>query len=101
MNTGYSFAPKVIKKEITDSEYVYLISSNLNGIVINNDWKRKYESSFKSLIGNISNIPYENKAYYLNNGYNFKDHEAKFDSLLGGTTAKIDSKMLNTCLQLC
>ena len=38
---------------------------------------------------------------YLNNGYNFKDHEAKFDSLLGGTTAKIDSKMLNTCLQLC
>lgn len=39
---------------------------------------------------------------YLNNGYNFKDKEAKFDSLLSnGVTAKMDAKMLNTCLQLC
>lgn len=40
---------------------------------------------------------------YLNNGYNFKDKEAKFDSLLlpNGVTAKMDAKMLNTCLQLC
>jgi hypothetical protein len=40
---------------------------------------------------------------YLNNGYNFKDKEAKFDSLLlpNGVTSKMDAKMLNTCLQLC
>lgn len=40
---------------------------------------------------------------YLNNGYNFRDKEAKFDSLLlpNGVTSKMDTKMLNTCLQLC
>lgn len=98
MNTGYSFAPKIIKKEITDFEYVYLISSNLNGILISNDWKRKYESSFKSLIGNISSIPYESKAYYLNNGYSLNDKvgisylEKIYENTLKGQKSKYEIK---------
>ena len=38
---------------------------------------------------------------YINNGYNFKDYEAKFDNLSNGTLAKLDAKVLNQCLQLC
>ena len=38
---------------------------------------------------------------YLNNGINYKDAGAKFDSLATGTNSKMDNKMLNTCLQLC
>jgi phage/plasmid-like protein (TIGR03299 family) len=38
---------------------------------------------------------------YLNNGVNYKDAESKFDSLATGTNSKLDSKILNTCLQLC
>lgn len=104
MNTGYSFAPKLIKKEINDKEYVYLISANLNGILVNNDWKRKYESSFKSLIGNIASIPYENKAYYLNNGYSLSDKvgvsylEKIYENTLKGHKSKYEIKDGNLIL---
>ena len=104
MNTGYSFAPKLIKKDINDKEYVYLISANLNGILVNNDWKRKYESSFKSLIGNIASIPYENKAYYLNNGYSLSDKvgvsylEKIYENTLKGHKSKYEIKDGNLIL---
>ncbi len=104
MNTGYSFAPKLIKKDINDKEYVYLISANLNGILVNNDWKRKYESSFKSLIGNIASIPYENKAYYLNNGYSLSDKvgvsylEKIYENTLKGHKNKYEIKDGNLIL---
>lgn len=104
MNTGYSFAPKLIKKDINDKEYVYLISANLNGILVNNDWKRKYESSFKSLIGNIASIPYENKAYYLNNGYSLNDKvgvsylEKIYENTLKGHKSKYEIKDGNLIL---
>ena len=104
MNTGYSFAPKLIKKDINDKEYVYLISANLNGILVNNDWKRKYESSFKSLIGNIASIPYENKAYYLNNGYSLSDKvgvsylEKIYENTLKGNKSKYEIKDGNLIL---
>ena len=104
MNAGYSFAPKLIKKDINDKEYVYLISANLNGILVNNDWKRKYESSFKSLIGNIASIPYENKAYYLNNGYSLNDKvgvsylEKIYENTLKGHKSKYEIKDGNLIL---
>mgnify|MGYP004443255749 FL=1 len=104
MNAGYSFAPKLIKKDINDKEYVYLISANLNGILVNNDWKRKYESSFKSLIGNIASIPYENKAYYLNNGYSLSDKvgvsylEKIYENTLKGHKSKYEIKDGNLIL---
>lgn len=104
MNAGYSFAPKLIKKDINDKEYVYLISANLNGILVNNDWKRKYESSFKSLIGNIASIPYENKAYYLNNGYILSDKvgvsylEKIYENTLKGHKSKYEIKDGNLIL---
>lgn len=104
MNAGYSFAPKLIKKDINDKEYVYLISANLNGILVNNDWKRKYESSFKSLIGNIASIPYENKTYYLNNGYSLSDKvgvsylEKIYENTLKGHKSKYEIKDGNLIL---
>lgn len=104
MNAGYSFAPKLIKKDVNDKEYVYLISANLNGILVNNDWKRKYESSFKSLIGNIASIPYENKTYYLNNGYSLSDKvgvsylEKIYENTLKGHKSKYEIKDGNLIL---
>ncbi len=98
MNKGYSYEPKLIKKDISDKEYVYLTKININGIIICNDYKRKYESSFKSLIGNISNIPYENKNYYLNNGYDLSDKvgisylEKVYEKELKGKKSKYEIK---------
>lgn len=98
MNKGYSYEPKLIKKDISDKEYVYLTKININGIIICNDYKRKYESSFKSLIGNISNIPYENKNYYLNNGYDLNDKvgisylEKVYEKELKGKKSKYEIK---------
>lgn len=105
MNIGYSYAPKTIKKEITDSEYVYIISSKIEGISITYDWKRKYNyEAFKSIIGNISNIPYENQNYYLNNGYSLTDRvgisyiEKSYEDTLKGIKTKYEIKNGNMIL---
>ena len=105
MNIGYSYAPKTIKKEITDSEYVYIISSEIEGISITYDWKRKYNyEAFKSIIGNISNIPYENQNYYLNNGYSLTDRvgisyiEKSYEDTLKGIKTKYEIKNGNMIL---
>jgi len=37
---------------------------------------------------------------YLNNGVNYKDSENKFDNLLGGSSSKTDSKILNLMTSL-
>ena len=105
MNIGYSYAPKTIKKEITDSEYVYIISTKIEGISITYDWKRKYNyEAFKSIIGNISNIPYENQNYYLNNGYSLTDRvgisyiEKSYEDTLKGIKTKYEIKNGNMIL---
>lgn len=105
MNIGYSYAPKTIKKEITDEEYTRIISANLENIKINYDWKRKYNySSLKSILGNISSIPYENKNYYLQNGYNLDDKvgisyiEKSYENILKGKKNKYEIKNGNMIL---
>ena len=105
MNIGYSYAPKTIKKEITDEEYTKIISSNLENIKINYDWKRKYNySSLKSILGNISSIPYEDKEYYLQNGYSLDDKvgisyiEKSYENVLKGKKTKYEIKNGNMIL---
>lgn len=105
MNLGYSYAPKTIKKEITDNEYTKILTANLDGITIKNDWKRKYNyEAFKTLLGNISSIPYENKDYYLNNGYQLTDLvgisylEKTYEDVLKGIKTKYEIKNGNMIL---
>lgn len=82
MNTGYSYATKVIKDEgVTDKEFA-IISENLSllpGFDIKLDWEREYlyGDTFKTILGSVSSsrsgIPYELKSYYLNKGYSLND----------------------------
>lgn len=99
MNNGYYYMPKALKKDISDSEYNYIVSSNLDGISINLDWKRKYNyDAFRSILGNVSSIPYEKKDYYLNNGYSLNDRvgvsylENVYEEYLKGVKTKYEVK---------
>lgn len=105
MNLGYSYEPKTIKKELSDEEYTQITLSNIEGIKINYNSQRKYNSSsFKTLLGNISNIPYENKDYYLNNGYTLTDKvgitylEKSYENILKGEKTKYEIKNGNMML---
>ena len=99
MNNGYYYMPKALKKDISDSEYNYIVSSNLDGISINLDWKRKYNyDAFRSILGNVSSIPYESKDYYLDNGYSLNDRvgvtylENVYEEYLKGVKTKYEVK---------
>ena len=103
MNTGYSYAEKVIKSgNVTDEEYA-LISENiskLKGINTKLDWDRTYpyNDTFKSILGTVSSsksgIPLELKDYYLNKGYSLDDRvgisylEYQYEDILKGKKNK-------------
>lgn len=99
MNTGYSYAEKVIKKEgITDEEYAKISENvaNLNGINTRLDWERSYPYGdvFRTMLGSVSTsesgIPYELKNYYLSKGYSLNDRvgtsylEYQYEDVLKG-----------------
>lgn len=100
MNTGYSYAEKIIKKEnVTDAEYA-LIAENtesLRGFDVRLDWQRVYPygDTFRTILGNVSStesgIPYELKDHYLNLGYSLNDRvgtsylEYQYEDVLKGT----------------
>ena len=99
MNTGYYYMPKTLKKNISDSEYNYIISSNLDSVNISLDWKRKYNyTSFKSILGSVSSVPYERKDYYLERGYSLNDRvgvsylENVYEEYLRGEKTKYEFK---------
>ena len=78
MNKGYSYEEKIIKEEgISDLEYAYIAenSSNLNGFDVKYSWERVYlyGDTFRTILGNISNITKEDKKYYLNKGYSLDE----------------------------
>lgn len=95
MNNGYSYEEKIIKKDnVTDKE-IAVINSNLeklNGFSIKYDFNRKYnyDDTLKSILGNISNIPEEEKEMYLSKGYSLTDLvgssylEKQYESFLKG-----------------
>lgn len=102
MNTGYSYADKVIKKDdVSDLEYA-VISENIDslpGVSTKLDWKREYlyGDTFRTILGNVSDesgIPYELKSYYLNKGYSLNDRvgtsylEYQYEDILKGNKNK-------------
>ncbi len=107
MNTGYSYAEKVIKnKDVSDEEYA-LVSENisdLKGVNTKLDWDRTYPygDTFKSLLGTVSTsksgIPLELKDYYLDKGYSLDDRvgisyiEYQYEDILKGKKNKYEVK---------
>ncbi len=105
MNTGYSYAEKVIKsKDVSDEEYA-LVSENLSdlkGINTKLAWERSYPygDTFKSLLGTVSSsksgIPLELKDYYLEKGYSLDDRvgtsylEYQYEDILKGKKNKYE-----------
>lgn len=99
MNNGYSYADKVIKDEnVSDYEYA-IVAENLDklkGVGIKLDWERlyMYGDSFKSIIGRVGKIPYEELDYYTSKGYSKTDIvgisylEYQYDDYLKGTKNK-------------
>lgn len=107
MNSGYSYSEKIIKDEnVTDEEYAFIATSNLNGIDIKLDWERfyPYDAVFKSILGSVSTIPFNLKDEYLNKGYNISDRvgvsylELQYDEYLKGVKNKY--KLNNSELEL-
>lgn len=103
MNTGYSYAEKIIKKDnVTDEEYASVAErlKELPGCNIKLDWEREYlyGQTFRTLLGSVSSsesgIPYELKNDYLNKGYQLNDRvgtsylEYQYEDILKGTKNK-------------
>lgn len=96
MHNGYSYQDKVIKKgNISDSELAYICEhiDVLKGVNIKYNWERTYPYNdvFKTILGNVGSIPYEEKEYYLNKGYSLSDSvgisfiEKQYEDILKGT----------------
>ena len=97
MNDGYSYTEKIIKKEnVTDEEYAYIATSNINGIDIKLDWERiyPYDTVFKSILGTVGRVPSDAKDKYLSKGYSISDRvgtsylELQYDDYLKGEKNK-------------
>jgi len=109
MNKGYSYQKKIIKKEnVTDKEYAYIAEHKniLDGIDVSYSWERVYlyGDTFKSILGNVSSITYENKRDYLSKGYELSDFvgtsyiEKQYEDILKGIKSKY--KLENKTLSL-
>ena len=78
MNKGYYYDEKIIKdKNVTDEEYA-LVSEKidtLKGFNTKLSWEREYPygNVFRTILGNVSSIPYELKEEYLEKGYELND----------------------------
>ena len=108
MNNGYSYDIKIIKdKDLTDKE-ISLVCDNyeeLPGIIIDYKYERDYlyGDTFKSILGSISTIPYEDKDYYLDKGYQLNDLvgvsflEKQYERFLKGEKGryKIENNSIN------
>lgn len=96
MNKGIKYEDKIIKKYLTDSELEKLKKLNINSLIIKNDWERdyKYNDTFKSMFGSVSNIQSNNKEYYIGKGYSLNDRvgtsylEFEYDDYLRGVKDK-------------
>ena len=98
MNTGYTYDEKVIKDEdVTPEEYAYIAENNANlaGFNTKLDWERVYPYGdvFRTMLGNVSTIPSEEKDVYLKQGYALNDRvgvsylEKQYEEYLRGKKA--------------
>lgn len=98
MNKGYSYEEKLIKKgDISDKEYAYIAENidSLKGFNVKYSWERVYPygDTFRTILGNISNITKEEKDYYIARGYSLDELvgvsylEKQYEDLLRGEKA--------------
>ena len=78
MNNGFSYELKTIKEKGLTNQEISNICDNyddLNGIILDYNYERVYlyGDTLRSILGNISTIPYEEKDNYLKNGYELSD----------------------------
>ena len=78
LNNGYYYDIKIIKKDNFSDKEIAIILDNLEylpGIFIDYTYEREYlyGDTFRSILGNVSNILYEDKAYYISRGYSLSD----------------------------
>lgn len=99
MNNGYSYSDKIIKNSgVTDLEYATIGENidKLNGIDVKLDYEREYiyGDIFKTILGSVSNIPYEEKEKYISMGYGLNDRvgisyiEYQYEKFLKGIKPK-------------
>lgn len=92
MNKGYYYDAKVIKKEVSDSEYARVLEEKIKGVTNEMDYKRVYPygNSLRSILGNIGSIPKEMESYYIENGASLDEYvgisylEQQYDKYLRG-----------------
>lgn len=97
MNNGYSYMEKIIKENCSIEEFMYFSENNhnLHGFNTKYNYGRNYYygDTFRSILGNVGNIPAENKDYYLSRGYQINDKvglsnlELVYDEYLKGEKA--------------
>ena len=101
MNNGYSYQEKLIKKNVTDSEYAIINEAldEYKGVIPKLSWERKYlyGDTLRGIFGNVSSsevgITEELKDYYLDKGYKITDRvglsglELQYDEYLQGKKA--------------
>ena len=102
MNKGYFYSTKVIKSNVTSSEFLYFNQNKdkLNGFKGELLWDRyyPYKDKLKSIFGSISSyesgIPKEDFKKYLKDGYKLNDRvgisglEKEYESILRGKKDK-------------
>ena len=101
MNNGYSYQEKLIKKNVSDSEYAIINAAldKYKGVIPKLSWERKYlyGDTLRGIFGNVSSsevgITEELKNYYLDKGYKITDRvglsglELQYDEYLQGKKA--------------
>ena len=78
LNNGYYYDIKIIKKNSFSDQDIAIILDNIDelpGIFIDYSYEREYlyGDTFKSILGSVSNISYEDKDYYISKGYSLSD----------------------------
>lgn len=101
MNNGYSYQEKLIKKNVSDSEYAIINAAldKYKGVIPKLSWERKYlyGDTLRGIFGNVSSsevgITEELKNHYLDKGYKITDRvglsglELQYDEYLQGKKA--------------
>lgn len=76
MNKGYSYEPKEIVSNLSDTEYASILEENILGIYGSLKWERVYNEGdvLKDIFGTVGNIPKEEINSYIDNSYNMNDY---------------------------
>ena len=99
LNNGFAHEIKIIKKDNLSDKEIAIINDNLDslpGIFIDYVYERTYlyGDTLKSIFGNVSSIPIEEKNSYLSKGYQLNDQvgvsylEKQYEEYLKGIKGK-------------